>query len=153
MNPNITVTEAFNVEQVPFTQRDLVAGISAARMVAYKAPLPAAAVADPSEYYDNNCYAQAAQQLSDMNEVCVFDFDLALAFAKNYWLARYALVYDPSTDAAIEAVNKVVAGNLAAHDTAAFNEITPAVESMSDVFGRLWSPITATPPEQKALEV
>jgi len=108
MNSAFSLTQAFDVAQVPLEQREHVTALAAARRVAYSLPLPAEPIGSPIDFYNANYAVQAESALGALNEAAVLDFDTCLAVAKLYWLARYRVLHVPESSEAMKAVTAMV---------------------------------------------
>lgn len=139
-----SLTEAFAKANVALEARDVVTGVEAGRRVGYSLPLPAEPVSSPMDYYLANCAAIANNDVSAMNETAVMDYAMALKAARLYWMARYDVLYNPESEAAMGIVRSLVDQQLATPDFTAV-VISSSAEAMKDTFDQVWGKVAYHP--------
>ncbi len=89
-----SLTSAMESLNVPLDERAQMLSTSLARAIAYRLPIPAAAVADPKMMFLDSYKAQVEGVLAKLNERMVVDIDAILNAVGGIWLFRYRLVHD-----------------------------------------------------------
>jgi hypothetical protein len=103
----ITVVRA--IGEIPSSTRAKLIETGLARAVAYGVDLPTSPVGNPITYFASNG-SDAKACLAAINEVNVIDISRILNLATTIWLARYNMVFVPSSRESMELTAQVLTG-------------------------------------------
>lgn len=96
MKPSLlTINVTMDSYGVALADRGEVIFTAAARAIAYSLPLPSTKVENPFAWYKEKYDQEVKELLAEINESTVIRFEQAAQLAKEIWVFRYFMVYDP----------------------------------------------------------
>lgn len=81
------------INRVAFLFKPEIRNIGLANAIAIGLVLPTSEVENPDEFYIDNCFTKAREDISIINEITVVDVETVLNLIKLFWKIRYNVLY------------------------------------------------------------